>query len=314
MQEVGSVGNARVILGEVGKAIVGKDTVLVKALLAILAGGHILMEDIPGVGKTTMALAFSRALGLRYNRVQFTPDVLPSDVTGFSMLDKASGELRYQPGAILCNLFLADELNRATSRTQSALLQAMEEGAVTVDGKTYPVPQPFLVIATQNPAGAKGTQMLPDSQMDRFMLRLSLGYPAPADEAEIIRRRQKGQPLESVQQIVDREALMRARDEAAQVFVKDEMIDYIVALCNATRHDTRVLQGASPRASLALTALGKSVAWIQGRDYLLPRDLRYIFNDCIAHRLIWVQETVSPQARTAALREMFDSVRPPQIQ
>ena len=166
------------IIREVGKVVVGKDGVLIKSLLAILAGGHILMEDIPGVGKTTMAVAFSRALGLDYNRVQFTPDVLPSDITGYSIYDKGSGSMLYQPGAVLTNLFLADELNRATSRTQSALLEAMEEGQVTVDGRSYAVPQPFVVIATQNPTGAKGTQMLPDSQLDRFMLRLSMGYPS----------------------------------------------------------------------------------------------------------------------------------------
>ena len=167
------------ILDELKKAVVGKDNVLIMALLAILARGHILLEDIPGVGKTTMALAFSKALGLQYNRVQFTPDVLPSDIVGFSLYDKASGQMVYQPGAILCNLFLADELNRATSRTQSALLEAMEEGNVTVDGVTHPVPDPFVVIATQNPVGASGTQLLPDSQLDRFMVRLSMGYPRP---------------------------------------------------------------------------------------------------------------------------------------
>ena len=314
MSEFSSIGSARSILSEVSKAIVGKDEVLVKALLAILAGGHILMEDIPGVGKTTMALAFSKALGLAYNRVQFTPDVLPSDVTGYSIYDKTSGELRYQPGAILCNLFLADELNRATSRTQSALLQAMEEGAVTVDGRTYPVPQPFVVIATQNPTGAKGTQMLPDSQMDRFMLRLSLGYPSQKDEVEMVRRRQNGLTLDTVRQVVSKEELLRAKEEVASVYVKDEMIEYIVSLCSVTRRDLRVLQGASPRASLALTALAKATAWIQGRDYILPRDVRYVFNDCIAHRLIWSTDAGSDSIRKAALQDFLGAVRPPVIQ
>ena len=207
MDNINSIGNARLILREVGKVIVGKDEVMIKVLLAILAGGHILMEDIPGVGKTTMAVAFSKALGLEYNRVQFTPDVLPSDITGYSIYDKNTGAMNYQKGAILCNLFLADELNRATSRTQSALLQAMEEGEVTVDNRTYPVPEPFIVIATQNPTGAKGTQMLPDSQMDRFMLRLSIGYPSHEDETEMIRRKQKGVTMENVMQMVRREEL-----------------------------------------------------------------------------------------------------------
>ena len=192
------------VVAEVKKAEVGKDDILVKALLAVLARGHILLEDIPGVGKTTMALAFSRALGLAYHRVQFTPDVMPSDITGFSLYNKAAGRMEYQPGAVLCNLFLADELNRATSRTQSALLEAMEEGQVTVDGISHPVPQPFLVIATQNPTGASGTQLLPDSQLDRFTLRLSIGYPRPEDELELLRRRRGGAPLDGVRQVVDR--------------------------------------------------------------------------------------------------------------
>ena len=180
------------VVGEVKKSIVGKDSILMKVLAAILARGHILLEDIPGVGKTTMALAFGKALHLEFSRMQFTPDVMPSDITGFSLYNKATGQMEYQPGAVMCNLFLADELNRATSRTQSALLEAMEEGQVTVDGVSRPVPQPFVVIATQNPVGASGTQRLPDSQLDRFLLRLSIGYPSPAEELELLRRRQYG--------------------------------------------------------------------------------------------------------------------------
>ena len=313
MNTITSIGKAKLIIREVSKAIVGKDETMIKVLLAVIAGGHILMEDIPGVGKTTMAVAMSKALGLEYNRVQFTPDVLPSDITGYSIYDKNSGTMRYQRGAVLCNLFLADELNRATSRTQSALLQAMEEGEVTVDGNTYPVPQPFIVIATQNPTGAKGTQMLPDSQMDRFMLRLSIGYPAHEDEMEMIRRKQKRLGLETVLQVVSREELMQIRREADAVFIKDELIDYIVSLCDKTRNDPRIIQGASPRASLALTSLSKATAWIQGRDYVLPRDVRFIFKDCIGHRLIWSQEAGGEDAKDAALAEIFSSVRAPAI-
>ena len=224
MTTITSVGKAKQIVREISKAIVGKDEVLIKVLLAVIAGGHILMEDIPGVGKTTMAVSLSKALGLDYNRVQFTPDVLPSDITGYSIFDKNSGEMRYQKGAVLCNLFLADELNRATSRTQSALLQAMEEGEVTVDNKTYPVPQPFVVIATQNPTGAKGTQMLPDSQMDRFMLRLSIGYPEHSDAIEMIRRKQTGMSTEDVNQVVTKAEMMQIRKEAESVYIKDNLI------------------------------------------------------------------------------------------
>ena len=279
------------ILTQVRRAVVGKDEVLAKALLAILAGGHILLEDIPGVGKTTMALAFSRALGLEYGRVQFTPDVMPSDITGFTLYNKELGRMEYQPGAVLCNLFLADELNRATSRTQSALLEAMEEGQVTVDGVSHPVPRPFLVIATQNPAGASGTQPLPDSQMDRFMVRLSLGYPAPADEMDMVRRRQGGNPLDSVEQVVDREGLLALREKAGAVYLSDEVLDYIVRLVGATREHPMILQGASPRATLALAAMAKAAALVRGRDYVNPEDVELVFPDVVPHRLL-----LSPRA------------------
>lgn len=274
------------VLYEVRKAVVGKDEVLAKALLAILAGGHILMEDIPGVGKTTLAVAFSKALGLTYKRVQFTPDVMPSDLTGFSIYNKDTGAMDYQPGALLCNLFLADELNRATSRTQSALLEAMEEGQVTVDGVSRPVPDPFLVIATQNPAGASGTQPLPDSQMDRFMVRLSLGYPDEEGEVEMLRRKQRGNPLDCVKQVMDTAALAEVRRAVAEVFVKDEVALYMVQLISATRGHPLVHQGGSPRATLAVAAMARAMAWIQGRDYVIPQDVRDIFRDTVAHRLI----------------------------
>ena len=313
MKTINSIGSAKQKVYEVGKVIVGKDEVIIKMLLAILARGHILMEDIPGVGKTTMALAFSRALGLDYNRVQFTPDVLPSDITGFSIYDKNTGKMTYQRGAILCNLFLADELNRATSRTQAALLQAMEEGEVTVDNVTYPVPQPFMVIATQNPIGAKGTQMLPDSQLDRFMIRLSMGYPDPEAEAEMIRRKQQGISLEQVQQVVSRQELIGICAEAEHTYIKDSLIDYIVKLCTATRNDSRILQGASPRAALSLTALAKAAAWIQGRDYVVPSDIRFVFADSIQHRLIWASDNLSFKKQRSVVDELFSSVRAPEI-
>lgn len=313
MESFDSIGNAKLIIREVSRVIVGKDEAIIKVLLAVLAGGHILMEDIPGVGKTTMAVSISRALGLAYNRVQFTPDVLPSDITGYSIYDRNTGAMNYQKGAILCNLFLADELNRATSRTQSALLQAMEEGEVTVDNQTYAVPQPFIVIATQNPTGAKGTQMLPDSQMDRFMLRLSMGYPSHEDEIEMVRRRQSGISADAVQQVVSRDELLDLRKEVDQVFVKDSMIDYIVSLCEKTREHPMIVQGGSPRASLALTALAKATAWIQGRDYVLPRDVRFVFHDCIEHRLIWSQEAADPASKAAMLNGIQQSVKAPAI-
>ena len=300
------------ILGEVKKAVVGKDNVLAKVLLAILARGHILLEDIPGVGKTTMALAFSKALSLRYNRVQFTPDVMPSDITGFSIYNKATGAMEYQPGAVLCNLFLADELNRATSRTQSALLEAMEEGQVTVDGVSHPVPQPFLVIATQNPAGASGTQPLPDSQMDRFMIRLSMGYPAPADEFAMVRRKQGNNPLDQVRRVLDLNGLAALREQADRVFVSDPVLDYIIRLVNATRSHPMIVQGASPRASLALTAMAKAAALVFGRDFVNPEDVSMVFADVVTHRLI-----LSPRAEANGnfqpAAEILRLVPPPKI-
>ena len=277
--------NAQRILSQVRRVVVGKNRVLTWVLAAILAKGHILMEDIPGVGKTTMALAFSRTLGLAPNRVQFTPDVLPSDVTGYSILDQASGEMVYQPGAVLCNLFLADELNRATSRTQSALLEAMEEGQVTVDGVTHKLPQPFVVIATQNPTGAAGTQPLPDSQTDRFMIRLSMGYPAPEDEIAMVNARQGDDPLRSLRPVVTPQELLAMQGAVAQTYVSQEVVAYVVGLIHATRSDPLLMRGASPRATLAVVAMAKSVARLRGRDYVIPKDVQEVFVQTVAHRL-----------------------------
>ncbi|MCR5551877.1 MAG: AAA family ATPase, partial [Oscillospiraceae bacterium] len=219
------------IINELRKAVQGKDQVLIWVLMTILARGNILLEDIPGVGKTNMALAFSRALGLDYGRVQFNPDVLPSDITGYSVYQKETGKMIYQKGAILCNLFLADELNRATSRTQSALLEAMEEGQVTVDGVSHPLPRPFTVIATQNPTGAAGTQLLPDSQMDRFTVRLSVGYPQPKDELDMVLARQGGvNPLNAVRQVVTAAELVSMQEAVGKIYMKESLIAYVVSL------------------------------------------------------------------------------------
>lgn len=286
------------VLNEVKKAVVGKDDVITMAFIAILARGHILIEDIPGVGKTTMALAFSKALGLEYRRVQFTPDVLPSDIVGFSLLDKETGEMAYKPGAILCNLFLADELNRATSRTQSALLEAMEEGHVTVDGVTHDVPDPFIVIATQNPVGSSGTQLLPESQLDRFMVRLSLGYPDPADELDLLRRKQTGNPLDRVCCVANHRELAMMRAEADRVFVDNKIFDYAIKLSITSRNNGSVLHGASPRASIAVISMAKAAAWVCGRDYVIPEDVKAIYPATITHRLLLTAEAKA-SAKTA---------------
>lgn len=279
-------GTAQQIINQVRTVVVGKDPVLLWVLAAILARGHILLEDVPGVGKTTMALAFSRVLDLSYTRVQFTPDVLPSDVTGFSVLDQTSGRMVYQPGAVLCNLFLADELNRATSRTQSALLEAMEEGQVTVDGISHPLPRPFVVIATQNPTGAAGTQLLPDSQMDRFAVRLSLGYPAPRDEIAMVLRRQGVDPLGELAPLLTRDRLTAMQEEVANTFISEPVVGYIVDLVTATRHNEDIARGASPRATLAVTAMAKAVAQLRGRDFVVPGDVKEVFPCTVAHRLV----------------------------
>ena len=281
------------ILDQVRRAVVGKDDTLLWVLAAILARGHILLEDIPGVGKTTMALAFSKALDLQYSRVQFTPDVLPSDITGYSVPDAQTGELRYQPGAVLTNLFLADELNRATSRTQSALLEAMEEGQVTVDGVSHVLPQPFTVIATQNPVGAAGTQLLPDSQMDRFIIRLSMGYPDPRDEVTMVLNRQDGNPLKVIRAILTREQLIALQDTVEKTFISDSVVGYIVRLVGATRQHPEIQRGASPRATLAVAAMAKAVAQLRGRDYVVPGDVREVFVQTVSHRLI-----LTPRAMT----------------
>ena len=287
------------IITELRKAVQGKDQVLVWIMMTILADGNILLEDIPGVGKTTIALAFSRALGLDYGRVQFNPDVLPSDITGYSVYDKQSGRMTYQRGAILCNLFLADELNRATSRTQSALLEAMEERQVTVDGVSHPLPRPFTVIATQNPTGAAGTQLLPDSQMDRFMVRLTVGYPKAKDERDMVLARQGGvNPLDQIQQVVTRTELAAMQEAVSRIYVKDTVINYVVALVGQTRQHPQIQRGGSPRATLALVAMAKATAFMNGRDYVVPEDVQTVFAGTVAHRLL-----LSSDAQAQGVRE-----------
>ena len=307
-------GFAQQILSQIRSVVVGKDQVLLWVLAAILARGHILLEDIPGVGKTTMALAFSKVLDLQYSRVQFTPDVLPSDVTGYTVLDQKTGQMHYQKGAVLTNLFLADELNRATSRTQSALLEAMEEGQVTVDGVSYPLPQPFTVIATQNPTGAAGTSLLPDSQMDRFMVRLSLGYPSPKDEIAMVLNRQGIDPLKQLSQLLRPEDLVLMQQAVAQTHVHADVVTYIVALMSATRNHESLERGASPRATLAVTAMAKAVAQLRGRDYVVPKDVQEVFLPTVAHRLL-LSDKAEAAGITAeqVLRQILEGVSAPKL-
>ena len=306
--------NAQRILGQIRQVVVGKDSVLLWVLAAILAKGHILLEDVPGVGKTTMALSFSKTLGLSHNRIQFTPDVLPSDVTGYTVMDPSTGAMHYRSGAVLCNLLLADELNRATSRTQSALLEAMEEGQVTVDGTTHPLPRPFTVIATQNPTGAAGTQLLPDSQMDRFTVRLTMGYPDPKDEMTMLMDRRQGDPLAQLKPLLDRDTLIAMQEMVSATYIKDSVLRYIVNLVCATRNHPDILRGASPRATLAMAAMSKSIARIQGRDFVTPTDVQTVFIHTIAHRLLMAPGADARNVTAdSVLKTILGTVRAPSL-
>lgn len=277
---------ALAVVNEVRKAILGKDAVVCKVLMAILARGHILLEDNPGVGKTTLALAFSKAMGLEYNRVQFTPEVMPADVVGFSVWDRATGNFSYRPGAVLCNLFLADEINRTSAKTQSALLEAMEEGQVTVDRVTHPLPRPFAVLATQNPVGSAGTQDLPNSQLDRFLMKLSMGYPDLQSQIHILRDRSGEDPLTRVQAVADREALCQAIRRVRAIHIADPVYDYIARLTEATRSHPMVRLGISPRGALALCRCAKAAAFAAGRDFVLPEDAAELVPYVFGHRLM----------------------------
>ena len=302
------------VLNEVRKVINGKDREIIITMLALLANGNILIEDIPGVGKTTMALAFSKALGLKYGRIQFTPDTLPSDITGFSSFNKESGKMHFNKGAIFCNLFLADELNRTSSRTQAALLEAMEERQVTVDGHSYQLENPFSVIATQNPVGASGTQLLPDSPTDRFTVRISMGYPNFEAECQMLINRSRQNPLDKVKQEVTVEELINMQNKVKEVFVSEDMAKYIVMLVTATRQNSLFERGASQRAALSLKDMAKAAAFADDRDYIVPRDIQNIFVATISHRVILSAEANAKKISvTKALNEILRTTRQPKI-
>lgn len=272
------------ILSETGKAVLGKEEVLRRILTAILAGGHILIDDIPGVGKTTIAVAFTHVLGLDYKRMQFTPDVLPSDITGFSMYDKNSGTFRYMPGSAMTNFFLADEINRASPKTQSALLEVMQEGRLSVDGKTYAVPQPFIVMATQNPFGSSGTQELPESQTDRFMIRITVGYPEREDEIRILSGERKN-PAEGLSSVITPEGLLALREEVSRIHVEESLYGYMVDIARATRNHPDIRLGVSPRGTMALSSMARAHALMEGRSYATPDDVAAVAPYTLGHRI-----------------------------
>ena len=277
---------ADLVIREVNKVIIGKEEIVRRIFMTILSGGHVLLSDVPGVGKTTMALAFSKVLGLSCRRIQFTPDVMPSDVVGFYYYNKEHARFEYRPGAVMTNLVLADEINRTSSRTQSALLEVMEEKQVTVDGVTREVPDPFFVFATQNPIGSAGTQPLPESQIDRFMVMLSMGYPSVEDEVTLLLARGHEEPLEHVREIMNREELLKMQEMVSQTKVSPLIYQYIAMLAQATRNHEMIRLGISPRGSLALCRMAKACAFLSGRDFVIPDDVEDVIYDVYRHRLV----------------------------
>ena len=310
MKEVQAI--AERIISNVEKVIVGKHDTVQLAIIALLCEGHILIEDVPGTGKTMLAKSVAKSLGCSFRRIQFTPDMLPSDVTGVSVFNQKTREFEFRPGPVLAQIVLTDEINRATPKTQSALLEAMEERQITVDGVTYPMEMPFLVLATQNPIEYEGTFPLPEAQLDRFMLRISLGYPSSEDETVMLDRQQYSHPVTRIEQVVSAEELIQAQKQIREAFLNDLVKEYIVRLVNATRKHPDVYLGASPRGSIALYRTGQARAAILGRDYVIPDDIKALAQVTLAHRLI-----ISPSARIknvdprAVIQEILDSTPVP---
>lgn len=290
MQDIRTVANQ--IIDNVATVIVGKRDAIELVVVALLSSGHILIEDVPGVGKTTLAKAIARSVGLSFKRVQFTPDLLPSDVTGVTIFNQKTSEFEFREGPVMAQIVLADEVNRATPKTQSALLEAMEERQVTVDGTTYVLPEPFLVLATQNPIEYEGTFPLPEAQLDRFLMRVNLGYPDRQDELQVLATRQREQPIDDIQQVVALEEVFAAQEAVKDVYVDPLVSSYIVDVARATREHADVYLGASPRGSLGLYRAGQALAAVAGRDYVVPDDVKRLAESVLSHRVI-----VSPAAR-----------------
>ena len=301
-------------VNEIKKAVIGKDEVIIQILVTLLSRGHILLEDIPGVGKTNLALALSKSLQLDYHRIQLTPDIMPSDIVGFTMYNPQTHQFEYKEGIAFCHLLLADEMNRTSSKTQAALLELMEEGQMTVDGKTYVLPQPFCVIATQNPFGSAGTQLLPDSQMDRFMSRLSLGYPQFEEEIEMMKQRQKSNPLDDIQSVLSPEMILQYQKMIDQIYVHDDIYHYIMQIITATRLHSQIEQGVSPRGSLAIMKTAKAYAFLNDRDYVIPQDVQYVAPMVLAHRFILTYEAkMNKVSSYQIVDEILESVGEPQL-
>lgn len=303
---------AHEVLLEVNKIIKGKKSTVEKVMMAILAEGHILLEDIPGIGKTTLALAFSKAMGLDFSRIQFTPDVTASDVVGFTYYDKEKEAFHYRKGAVLTNFVLGDEINRTSSRTQSALLEVMEEGAVTVDGVRHEVPKPFTVMATQNPVGSAGTQSLPHAQLDRFMMKLSMGYPDFASQMELLRDRQTTQPLDDIQAVISSKELLNMQNEVKNILITDEILAYITNLTIATRNNAKLEVGVSPRGALAICKVAKAHAYLKNRRFVIPEDVMAVFIDCTQHR-VFLKQAVGEQNSQEVLQNILLNTPSPDV-
>lgn len=296
---------------EVNYVIKGKEDVVCRVLAAMIAGGHILMEDIPGVGKTTLATTFARVLSLKYHRVQFTPDVLPSDILGFSMYNRKTEEFHFREGSVFCNLFLADELNRTSPKTQSALLEVMEERQASVEGETRKLPEPFIVIATQNPIGSSGTQMLPESQLDRFMISLSMGYPAHGDAVALLRG-EVWKQAETLEPVMTVDELREMCQAAEKIFVHDAVYEYIVSLVEATRTHELFAMGASPRACIALLRMARAMALLAGRDFVTVQDVQVVLLDVLRHRVkLGARARAEGKNMRACIQELFQVVKSP---
>ena len=305
----------KLILQEIEKVVVGKNENVEKIMMAVLAGGHVLMEDVPGTGKTTTAMTFAKVLGMDTRRVQFTSDTMPSDILGYSVYEKETGEFVFKPGAVMTNLLLADEINRTSSKTQSALLEAMEEMRVTVDGKTYPLPRPFVVLATQNPVGSAGTQMLPSAQMDRFMIKISMGYPDFESQISILRDRHTENPLNRISPVVNLEQLQEMIKEANEVEVQDSVYEYVTCLTQATREHPLIQLGVSPRGALAVCRMAKAYAYLHGRDFVIPEDVAAVFSDVCCHRLVLATKARMMEEKPENLiASILESVKMPVLQ
>jgi MoxR-like ATPase len=302
--------NIKLLADNIERVIAGKRRAVEEIIAALLAGGHALIEDVPGVGKTQLASALARSIGGKFNRLQLTPDIMPSDITGFSMVDRESGELSYKPGAAFCNILLADEINRASPKTQSALLEIMEERQISVDGHTHPLPSPHMVIATENPVETYGTYHLPEAQMDRFAVKISIGYPDYSTEMDILSRNEYANPIEGITEVMSTEDVIALQKQAADIHASDALRRYIIDIAGASRHSDKIKLGISPRGSIMLLKVSKAFAFIAGREYVTPDDVKRAGVITLAHRL-----TLSPKGKSLtpaeAVGELFANVLVP---